>query len=241
MGLVPGLALGETRTAVPENLVGAVRLGPDAIAPHNRFKPELPVSDRRGPEEPVGVDASSTSRKRSGQLDTPGLDEGPGRGTRSDRGEDGDRGPTVPPARTETSSDALPNASGHGRRVVFSESRQRVWLVAADGDVRRTYPVSGSRYQDTLRPGRYEVYSKSRHAVSYDYKQTMDHMVRFTQGDNAAIGFHDLPQNPDGTLAQTRAELGTPLSSGCIRQRVADAKALWRFAPVGTPVVVVAT
>ena len=39
---------------------------------------------------------------------------------------------------------------------------------------------------------------------------------------------------------QTVGQLGTPLSHGCIRQRTADAKALWRFAPVGTTVVVVA-
>ena len=38
---------------------------------------------------------------------------------------------------------------------------------------------------------------------------------------------------------QTRAQLGTPLSHGCIRQKEADAKALWAFAPLGTPVVVV--
>jgi lipoprotein-anchoring transpeptidase ErfK/SrfK len=38
---------------------------------------------------------------------------------------------------------------------------------------------------------------------------------------------------------QTPAQLGTPLSHGCIRQRTADAKALWHFAPLGTTVVVV--
>ena len=39
---------------------------------------------------------------------------------------------------------------------------------------------------------------------------------------------------------QTVAQLGTPLSHGCIRQRTADARALWDFAPLGTTVVVVA-
>jgi lipoprotein-anchoring transpeptidase ErfK/SrfK len=37
---------------------------------------------------------------------------------------------------------------------------------------------------------------------------------------------------------QTVSELGTPLSHGCIRQRRADAKLLWAFAPLGTTVVV---
>ena len=39
---------------------------------------------------------------------------------------------------------------------------------------------------------------------------------------------------------QTVAELGTPLSHGCIRQKRADAIALWDFAPLGTTVVVTA-
>jgi lipoprotein-anchoring transpeptidase ErfK/SrfK len=44
----------------------------------------------------------------------------------------------------------------------------------------------------------------------------------------------------DGRLLQTRAQLGTPQSHGCIRQWLPDAKALWDFAPVGTKVVVTA-
>jgi lipoprotein-anchoring transpeptidase ErfK/SrfK len=39
---------------------------------------------------------------------------------------------------------------------------------------------------------------------------------------------------------QTAAELGTPTSHGCIRQRRADARAMWDFASLGTTVVVVA-
>ena len=36
----------------------------------------------------------------------------------------------------------------------------------------------------------------------------------------------------------TEAELGTRLSGGCQRQANADARFMWNFAPVGTPVVV---
>ena len=41
-----------------------------------------------------------------------------------------------------------------------------------------------------------------------------------------------------GVEVQTLADLGTPLSDGCIRQDVDDAAALWEFAPLGTSVVV---
>ncbi|HYQ32859.1 MAG TPA: L,D-transpeptidase, partial [Lapillicoccus sp.] len=67
---------------------------------------------------------------------------------------------------------------------------------------------------------------------------TMKYFVRFTHGENAAIGFHDIPID-DGHLVQSVSQLGTPQSHGCIRQRRTDAIALWKFAPLGTTVVVV--
>ena len=152
--------------------------------------------------------------------------------------------PTTTPGRTPQSSGqtaadvALPAGSGTGRRVVFDISDQRVWLVDRDDAVRRTYLVSGSVY-DNLDAGTYEVYSRSRWAVGIDNSGTMEWFVRFTQGANAPIGFHSIPTK-DGRPLQTRAELGTPRSHGCIRQAEPDAKRLWTFAPVGTKVVVTA-
>jgi lipoprotein-anchoring transpeptidase ErfK/SrfK len=134
---------------------------------------------------------------------------------------------------------ALPADSGTGKRIVFSQSRQRVWLVSDDTHVERTYPVSGSVY-DNLHPGSFNVYSKSEDAYGVDDSGSMKYFVRFTQGDTgAAIGFHDIPIK-DGQLVQTEAQLGTPLSHGCIRQRRSDAIALWKFASLGTTVVVTA-
>lgn len=139
-------------------------------------------------------------------------------------------------ARTVPRPEALPDGSGKGRRVVFSEGEQRVWLVQKGGTLLRTYLVSGSVY-DNLDPGTYSVYSRSEQAWGIDDSGTMKYFVRFTQGDNAAIGFHDIPID-DGARVQTLDDLGTPLSHGCIRQKRVDAKALWAFAPIGTKVVV---
>lgn len=146
--------------------------------------------------------------------------------------------PGSTPGERLDAAEVLPADSGSGRRVVFSEGRQRVWLVGADDEVRRTYPVSGSLH-DNLDPGTYSVYSRSATAVGVDDSGTMRWFVRFTQGDSgAAIGFHDIPVD-EGERVQTTAELGTPTSHGCIRQRTADAEAMWAFAPIGTTVVVV--
>lgn len=143
--------------------------------------------------------------------------------------------PLVDPVLDET----LPADSGSGRRVVFSESRQRVWLVDEDGTVEHTHLASGS-VSDNLDPGTYQVYSRSEDAVGIDDSGTMKYFVRFTQGDTgAAIGFHDIPIN-EGKKVQKLSDLGTPQSHGCIRQKRSDAIATWDFAPIGTTVVVTA-
>jgi len=146
--------------------------------------------------------------------------------------------PASTPGERVVASELLPADSGTGRRAVFSEERQRVWLVSADDEVLRTYLVSGS-VSDNLDPGTYSVYSRSSNAVGIDDSGTMRWFVRFTQGDSgAAIGFHDIPVS-DGERVQTVDELGTPTSHGCIRQRPVDARVMWEFAQLGTTVVVV--
>jgi lipoprotein-anchoring transpeptidase ErfK/SrfK len=144
--------------------------------------------------------------------------------------------PTPEPVAVETTA-TLPDDSGDGRRIVFDQGDQRVWLVGADGDVERSYLVSGSRY-DNLRPGTYAVQSRTRDATAFDGSGTMEYFVRFATGFSEPIGFHSVPVDNTGALEQTEDQLGTPLSAGCVRQWKPDAIALWDFAPVGTTVVV---
>lgn len=153
----------------------------------------------------------------------------------SARAQDADVEPAVAPADPP----APPASSGEGRRVVFSQGQQRVWIIGDGGEVERTYLVSGSKH-DNLSPGTYEVTSRSRHATSYDYSGTMEFFVRFATGRTAPIGFHSVPVDNDGQLEQTKDELGTALSAGCVRQWRDDAIALWEFADLGTTVVVTA-
>jgi lipoprotein-anchoring transpeptidase ErfK/SrfK len=145
---------------------------------------------------------------------------------------------TAPADSKPPAAAALPAGSGSGKRVVYDISAQQVWLVDASDVVARTYRVSGSRY-DQLEAGTYQVFSRSRHATSWHGTESMEFMVRFHRGARSNIGFHDIPVHAStGVEVQTLADLGTPLSDGCIRQDVADAAALWEFAPVGTSVVV---
>ena len=145
---------------------------------------------------------------------------------------------TTAPESPPADATALPGDSGTGRRVVFSKRAQRVWLVDADGSVRATYLVSGS-VTDNLAPGQYDVYSRSRWAVGVDDSGVMQYFVRFAHGPHAAIGFHSIPTK-HGRPLQSEAQLGTPQSHGCIRQKLSDAAAMWDFADRGTDVVVLA-
>lgn len=131
----------------------------------------------------------------------------------------------------------LPSNSGTGRRIVFSEGAQRVWLIDNAGKVQRTYLVSGSKF-DNLQPGTYSVQSKTRNATAFDGSGTMEFFVRFATGYTAPIGFHTVPVDNYGRPEQTKSQLGTPQSAGCVRQWRDDAIALWNFAPIGTVVVV---
>ncbi len=144
---------------------------------------------------------------------------------------------TIPPPPKPP--DWLPDNSGEGRRIVYAKRAQRVWLVEADGTVSKTHRVSGRLTWNQPTPGTYSVFSRSSFTCNIKNPAICwRYMVRFTkgpEGDN--IGFHEIPNN-NGRPVQTVAQLGTPLSGGCVRQATPDAIAVWDWAPVGTTVVV---
>ena len=128
---------------------------------------------------------------------------------------------------------------GSARHVIFDRTAQRVWLVEADGSLYDTYPVSGRATWP--RPGSYEVFSKSRWSSSPKTAVTMEHMVRFVKGTAGLldVGFHSIPRTYANHPIQSVDELGQPRSAGCVRQDDAKAVQLYRWAPIGTPVVVI--
>ncbi len=124
------------------------------------------------------------------------------------------------------------------QHIVYERSGQRVWLIEADGTVMDNYPVSGK--QNSPVPGRHRVFSKSMKAWSYVPGVTMAHMVRFARTSGGSnIGFHAIPVSR-GAPIQTNEELGQFRSAGCVRQRDDKAVQLYKWAPIGTPVVVLA-
>lgn len=139
------------------------------------------------------------------------------------------------PASTLDAS-SIPVGSGSGRRVVYSVSQQRVWLVNEDGSLHGTWLVSGKKGEPS--PGSYSVFSRSRNARAQKPGITMEYMVRFVRTAGLPIGFHSIPVNRRGAQIQTVEQLGTYQSLGCVRQRYEDAVVMWEFAQIGTPVIV---
>jgi hypothetical protein len=146
-------------------------------------------------------------------------------------------GSFMKPAPTKRPRSAFPNppeGSGEGRRIVYCNSCQRVWLVEDDEYVFWSYLVSGRR--NYPRPGTYKVIRKINPGMSHELR--LPYFVGFTYGTTTDVGFHGIPVRPNGTLIQSESQLGSPRSAGCVRQSLAAARLLWDFAPMGTKVVV---
>jgi len=132
---------------------------------------------------------------------------------------------------------ALPYpAVGSGRRVIYANREARVWFVEATGELAKTHQVSGRRGVPT--PDRYNVYSKSRYAWAPYDNVTMEYMVRFAR-EEWPYGFHSIPIHEDKSPFQTKEQLGTLRSGGCVRQDFDDAEWTFGWADVGTRVIMI--
>lgn len=142
------------------------------------------------------------------------------------------------PPYTRLNPPLLPAKSGSGRRVVYKNNLQWVWVVDDRNNVLRVMPVSGRR--GVPNPGEYKVNSQSLRSYSLDFEGVwFNNMTRFALGPAGGnIGFHEIPTK-NGKPLQTEELLGTFQGSGCLRMSIDDAKFIFKFAKAGTKVVVV--
>jgi len=132
----------------------------------------------------------------------------------------------------------VPIKSGTGRRIVYANRQQRVWVINKDNEVIRTFPVLGMLGQPGK--GTFEVFSKSPTSYSPEFAGvTFRFMTRFAIGRNGGnIGFHEIPIRNSKPM-QTVDELGAFKGSGCLRSSTQDALFIYQWATIGTKVVVV--
>ncbi len=136
---------------------------------------------------------------------------------------------------TAPSGPPLPNNSGTGRRIVYSNSQPRMWLVEANGAVSHTFLVSGRHGLPSV--GVHQVYSKVPSSPSGSL--TLPWTLRFARSDRGTpIDIHGIPLRSDGSAIEPDSLLGTPQSHGCIRMKQSEAELVWNWSEVGTTVVV---
>ena len=132
----------------------------------------------------------------------------------------------------------VPVGSGNGRRIVYANRQQRVWVINENNEVIRTFLVSGMLGQPGK--GTFRVFSKSPTSFSPEFAGvTFRFMTRFAIGRNGGnIGFHEIPVRNKKPM-QTAEELGAFKGSGCLRSSTQDAIFIYQWAKIGTKVVVV--
>lgn len=114
-----------------------------------------------------------------------------------------------------------PAGSGSGRRVVYSLSRQHVWLLGRANELVADYQVAYAPRRTRL--GRFKVYERA--LMLARGAEQAEYVVRFAYAGGEPVAFE--------TVRGLR-------SGRDIQQHRADAKRLWEFAVVGTRIVVVA-
>lgn len=142
----------------------------------------------------------------------------------------------------------VPEKSGKGRRIVYANMDNWVWIIEEDGTVALSVPVSGMKL--VPKPKIYKVFSKSEFSQSIFFPEIkMKWSTRFAISPNGknTIAFHEIPtcawtggQCDKKGLMQTEEQLGTFQSGGCIRMAPRDAEFLFNWVEMGTKVVVLA-
>lgn len=131
-----------------------------------------------------------------------------------------------------------PTAAGSGKKIVVSLSRQELWVYEFDRVI-SIRKISSGKWSTPTPTGTFQVYNKIPNAYSKPYGLYMEWWMAFTP--DGANGLHALPYwklKNGGKLYEGAAHIGTPVSHGCIRQTLVDAKSLYDWTPIGTPVII---
>jgi lipoprotein-anchoring transpeptidase ErfK/SrfK len=201
--------------------VAAAEGGGAAADPPTATAPAAPAADPATTPAPAAAPTPAASPIRAASLSP---------ATRGPVKQIGPYVPEVPPVPADT---------GAGRRVVYCNSCQYVWVIDEHDKVIRSYTVSGRQFMPG--PGVYHIFIKQRYTfATHNPTITWEYMVTFTYGPNGGgIGFHEIPWQY-GAPVQTVDQLGQFLSGGCVRQKHEDAVFMWEWSQVGDTVVVTA-
>ena len=138
-----------------------------------------------------------------------------------------------------TPTNINPSSVVGGKAIEVILSKQELHMIE-NGKVVSIRKVSTGKWSTPTPTGTFKTYNKTTVAYSKAYGLYMEYWMAITP--DGKVGLHSLPYwrlKGGGKLYEGAAHIGTPVSHGCVRQTVADAKSLYDWAPVGTPVTIV--
>jgi hypothetical protein len=119
------------------------------------------------------------------------------------------------------------------KQIVVNTTKQELEYFIDKVSLGKARVSTGKRTMPTPR-GEFKIMNKTKRAWSKKYGLWMPYWMAFKEG---GYGFHELPEWPNG-YKEGQNHLGIPVSHGCIRLGVGDAKKLYDWAEVGTGVTI---
>lgn len=127
-------------------------------------------------------------------------------------------------------------ATAMGKKIEVSLSKQQV-MVWENGKVIYTMKASTGKAPYLTRTGSFEILDKMPYAESSGLGWGMPYWMGIYFAGGTENGFHAMARLKDGSVLSTSV-LGRPATSGCIMLSDYDAKILYEWAPLGTPVII---
>jgi LysM repeat protein len=140
----------------------------------------------------------------------------------------------VIPGGSVSVTEAEPAASGSDKRILIDLSEQRMYVYQA-GDLLHVWLVStGVPGAETI-TGNFEVLDKLPSAYAYTWGLQMPYWLGIYWAGSLQNGIHALPISASGQVLWD-GYLGEPVSYGCIILSTENARILYNWTQVGTPV-----
>jgi len=135
-----------------------------------------------------------------------------------------------------TSTPTRPSGTGSvGKRIEVDLTKQRVYAYE-DGKLVFNFIASTGKAPYVTRTGEFRIKTKiAKGAYSSALRMTMNYWLGIYDAGSTENGFHALPIWDDGRVLP-RSALGRPTSNGCIVLDTEDARKLFYWADMGTPV-----
>ena len=139
------------------------------------------------------------------------------------------------PASQQSASGAVNAPAGSGQRILVSISQQHMWVY--DGSTQVYSFVISTGMHNSTATGSFTILDKIPRAYGATWDLWMPDWMGIYYAGTLENGIHALPILSNGQTLWAGL-LGQPASFGCIILSTADAKTLYDWANVGTPVII---